>query len=424
MLGLYFTSGNNVPITLIAGEKSDDKDLLSYGPSLFTFTKQEVKERAEKDVERWSAAKQRRLSREESVCNSSSNVEENDDEVFVETKRNISTETDVTMTEITALQLDNQSRQAEVSSGYPTREQLQEDKKLSVFYTGIPHFTVLSALFEFVIKALSVSANSKLSPFDSFIFTLMKLRLNLPNQDLAFQYQVSTSTVCRVFKKWIIAMHHRLGPHLIQWPSHEALQRTMPFCFRVNYGLKVTGIIDCFELFIEKPSGLLVKACTWSQYKHYNTAKYLICISPQGVITFISKGWGGCTSDKYITEHSGFLRYLKHAYGYVILADRGFNVEECLGAVGASLHIPSYTRGRNQLSPLEIEKTRNIANVCIHVECVIGAVRQRFSIMSATGVLPKELFQQKGEGDVVILDAIVTVCCGLNNLCEGIVPFE
>ena len=44
-------------------------------------------------------------------------------------------------------------------------------------------------------------------------------------------------------------------------------------------------------------------------------------------------------------------------------------------------------------------------------------------IRNATGVLSKELFQQRG-GDVVILDAIVTVCCGLNNLGEGIVPFE
>ena len=216
-------------------------------------------------------------------------------------------------------------------------------------------------------------------------------------------------------------MYHRLGPHLIQWPSREALQRTMPFCFQVNYGLKVSGIIDCFELFIEKPSSLLAKACTWSQYKHYNTAKYLICISPQGVITFISKGWGGRTFSKHITEHSGFLKHLQH--GDVILADRGFNVAECLGSVGASLHIPSFTRGKTQLSPSEVEKTRSIANVCIHVERVIGAVQQRFSILSATGILPKELIQQKG-GDVVILDAVVTVCCGLNNLCEGIVPFE
>ena len=184
----------------------------------------------------------------------------------------------------------------------------------------------------------------------------------------------------------------------------------------------MSGIIDCFELFLEKPSNLLAKACTWSQYKHYNTAKYLICISPQGVITFISKGWSDCTSDKHITEHSGFLKHLHH--DDVILADRGFNVAECLGSVGASLHIPSFTRGKTQLSPSEVEKTRSKANVCIHIEHVIGAARQRFSILSATDVLPKELFQQKEVGNVVILDAVVTLCCGLNNMCEGIVPFE
>ena len=33
-------------------------------PSLFTFTTQEVKRRTERDVERWSAAKQRRVTRE------------------------------------------------------------------------------------------------------------------------------------------------------------------------------------------------------------------------------------------------------------------------------------------------------------------------------------------------------------------------
>ena len=51
-------------------------------------------------------------------------------------------------------------------------------------------------------------------------------------------------------------------------------------------------------------------ACTWSQYKHYNTIKYLISVTPQGVISFISNGWGGRTSDKYITENSGFLNHL------------------------------------------------------------------------------------------------------------------
>jgi len=139
----------------------------------------------------------------------------------------------------------------------------------------------------------------------------------------------------------------------------------MLFCFRVHYGLKITAIIDCFELFIEKPSNLMARACTWSQYKHYNTAKYLIAVTPQGVVSFISKGWGGRVSDQFITEHSGFLKHVLS--GDIILADRGFLIEESLGARGASLYIPAFTKGKDQLTASEIEKTRNIANVRIHV---------------------------------------------------------
>ncbi|XP_071390884.1 growth hormone secretagogue receptor type 1-like [Centroberyx affinis] len=63
-------------------------------------------------------------------------------------------------------------------------------------------------------------------------------------------------------------------------------------------------------------------------YKHHNTAKYLIAITPQGVISFVSKGWGGRTSDKHITENCGFIKKLSP--GDVVLADRGFNVRESL----------------------------------------------------------------------------------------------
>ena len=77
---------------------------------------------------------------------------------------------------------------------------------------------------------------------------------------------------------------------LITWPDRESIQKTMPFCFQPHYGLRVTSIIDCSELFIEKPPNLPTNSYTWSQYKHYNTAKYLISITPQGIVSFNSNG--------------------------------------------------------------------------------------------------------------------------------------
>ena len=77
----------------------------------------------------------------------------------------------------------------------------------------------------------------------------------------------------------------------------------MPMSFRKYFKTKVAVIIDCFEAFVDKPLNPAARSATWSQYKHHNTVKFLIGISPQGVVTFISNGWGGHASDKYITEH-------------------------------------------------------------------------------------------------------------------------
>ena len=70
---------------------------------------------------------------------------------------------------------------------------------------------------------------------------------------------------------------------------------------------KCIVIIDCFEVFMERPKGLMARAQTWSNYKHHNTVKFLIGISPQGSITFILKGWGCHVSDRYPTENCGIL---------------------------------------------------------------------------------------------------------------------
>ena len=79
----------------------------------------------------------------------------------------------------------------------------------------------------------------------------------------------------------------------------------MPVCFQYSFGKKVTVIIDCFEVFFEKPSNLLARAQTFSNYKHHNTIKILIGITPQGSISFVSESQRERTSDKFLTENCG-----------------------------------------------------------------------------------------------------------------------
>ena len=112
--------------------------------------------------------------------------------------------------------------------------------------------------------------------------------------------------VSRNFRKWIDIMYIRLKP-TIQWPSREAVTKTMPVEFRRDFKNCIC-IIDCFEVFCERPSDLMARAQTFSNYKHHNTVKFLIAITPQGVISFVSKGWGGRVSDKHLTENCGILQ--------------------------------------------------------------------------------------------------------------------
>ena len=59
------------------------------------------------------------------------------------------------------------------------------------FYTGLPNITILKAVFDHVLPAVSVSDSSKLMPFQEYVAVLMKFRLNCNHQDLAYQLGVS-----------------------------------------------------------------------------------------------------------------------------------------------------------------------------------------------------------------------------------------
>ena len=92
----------------------------------------------------------------------------------------------------------------------------------------------------------------------------------------------------------------------------------------------------------------------------------------------------------------------------------------------AQLALPAFTRGKDQLDPVDIEATRGIANVRIHVERVIGLLRRKYTILSGTLPIDFLMCDPNGsqEESTPMIDRIISVCSALVNLCPGIVPFD
>jgi hypothetical protein len=293
------------------------------------------------------------------------------------------------------------------------------------FYTGIPSMeafeTILSVLKPHLSKihywngprVLShplkqklgkqkLGRRRRLSVANELLLTLMKIRLGLLNEDLAQRFGISKQHVSNIFTTWVKILSRVLGD-LVFNPPKEVVRENLPPSFRNPTFNSVRHIIDCTEVFLETPNNLQVRTDTWSDYKHHNTAKFLISITPSGMISYVSQGWGGRTSDKYITENSGFLD-LVEPYDK-ILADRGFPIAEDLLLLNAELLIPPGRRGVSQFSKKEVEKTKQIANRRIYVE---QAIRRMKFFRLLKNELPITLLQH--------LDDIVRIVAGLCNL--------
>ncbi|XP_028403929.1 uncharacterized protein LOC114526517 [Dendronephthya gigantea] len=336
-------------------------------------------------------------------------------------------QTDISGDDLDALQKEvesmkndlNDMRSKALESAF-SKQSFEASPDKTKFYTGLPNYLVLMQVFGLCEPFISTTSQSALNKFEQFILVLLRLRLNLPLKDLGYRFNVSLSTVSRIWHKVITVMHQRVK-FLIDWPQREFLQATMPMDFRNAFGSKVVVIIDCFEVYIERPSNLLARAQTWSNYKHHNTVKFLIGISPQGLVSYISSAWGGRASDKRITEESGMLKKLLP--DDVVLADRGFDIDDSVGFSCASLKIPAFTKGKPQLSPIEVEESRKVASVRIHVERVTGLVRQKYQILQSRA-MPIEHMAVKDGDSLAVIDKIAVICCALSNLSESVVPLE
>ena len=98
--------------------------------------------------------------------------------------------------------------------------------------------------------------------------------------------------------------------------------------------------------------------------------------------------------------------------GDVIIADRGFDIDDDIAFYGGKLVIPSFTKGKKQLSQQEVKTSQKIARVRIHVERVIGLLMNKYTILQ--DVLPVSLVSHKGKDDSFCTLDKLTISSTLN----------
>ena len=155
---------------------------------------------------------------------------------------------------------------------------------------------------------------------------------------------------------------------------------------------------------------LEAQAQMYSSYKHDCTIKYLVVISPVGLIVWLSPAYGGRASDNHIVRDSDFLKLLEP--GDQVMADRGFQIRTDLATVPAELCIPPRAVKGNQMSEQEVKETSRVANLRIYVEQAIQRMKV-YRILTA-GDFPVLLLPIVDD----ILITIAALCNLKGHLCK------
>lgn len=133
-------------------------------------------------------------------------------------------------------------------------------------------------------------------------------------------------------------------------------------------------------------------------------------MSPVPHFNFVSKLFTGSISDKELVRESGFLEELQP--GDVVMADKGFNIQDLLALHETRLVAPPIMR-KGTVSAGAATLTRRIAKVRVHIERMIRKLKC-FNILKGDMPLTMKPY----------VNAVVTVCAALVNLQPSCIALE
>ncbi|XP_066585443.1 uncharacterized protein [Prorops nasuta] len=272
--------------------------------------------------------------------------------------------------------------------------------------TGIPSFKVLDTIVKIMELVYGKHLpKSQMTLKEQVIMTYVKLKQDVSYTFLALLINNCSAVQCRRIFYSTLKMLSKCLKIVVPWPSREEISKNLPECFKNFEDTRV--VLDCTEIFIQSPKNLCCQELTYSNYKSSTTCKIMTGVTPGGLISFISKPYGGRSSDTAIFQQSDLLSLLEP--GDAVMTDRGFLIDELCARNNWKIIRPPFLRNKKQFSKSESILTSKIAKARVHVE----RTNQRIKTFS---ILGKTMSVQL----VPILEEIFTVVCATVNLSSSI----
>lgn len=370
----------------VGGRKSDDPKSPAYNPSLFPT--EHVKPQSSADVARYERlfARQERKNVLEIQSTNEFDVPGAEApktcEVSTQTDCDFELQSPVFAFHMDILSSSEKSTYANVpvqeATGCQTEIQGTTDPALSILSYNESQFKGVTGVSRNFFNYLSykvgdkIRDTKKLSKNSKLLLFLMKMKLHLSFVVLSALFSVSKTTARSTFFN-AVDIVHEIAEHFIVWFDRETIKARMPASFRGLYP-NTRVIIDCTEIECERPGTQRQRILMWSQYKSRWTVKFLLGIAPSGEVTFVSRAFGGRTTDCEITNQSGILQMLEPTD--VVLADKGFpHIENKILESGAVLVMPPFRSGERQFTTQQNRDCYEVAKVRIHVERAIRRLK-------------------------------------------------
>lgn len=155
-------------------------------------------------------------------------------------------------------------------------------------FTGINNFEIFNSLLEMIEHVHHDMRTHRLNVKERLMLTMIKLKLNLSYITLGMLFSIS-GQLCKTYFYEFLTVLSEILKVCIYLPSSEEISKNMPTCFKDFMDCRI--VLDCIEIFVQKPTCLCCRIKFYSQYKKSTTIKFMTGVSPAGLITFVQSLW-------------------------------------------------------------------------------------------------------------------------------------